>query len=208
MESTTLTYGDYLIGNVIVERKTSEDFLASLYDGRLFRQLRELRNLGKRVILIYEGADIETLRIGRSALRGVLLTIFIDLQIPMLVTQNKEETAEMLLSIALKIGKQRRTRLQRVRYGAKPLDLERSQLYILAGLPGIGNARAINLLRQFGSLEAVFTAPIKELEKVPDIGPVLAQQIFGLARSSWSRDAAPVIPVENNLAVDCIQERS
>ena len=39
-----IPYGDYIIGNSItIERKTAKDLLISIIDGRLFRQLSNLK---------------------------------------------------------------------------------------------------------------------------------------------------------------------
>ena len=32
-----LEIGDYIIGDLIIERKTSKDFIASIFDGRIFQ---------------------------------------------------------------------------------------------------------------------------------------------------------------------------
>ncbi|MBI5060969.1 MAG: Hef nuclease, partial [Candidatus Aenigmarchaeota archaeon] len=51
-----LKVGDYLLSKrVVVERKTADDFLQSLVDGRLFRQLEELKNQFEKPLLLLEG---------------------------------------------------------------------------------------------------------------------------------------------------------
>jgi ERCC4-type nuclease len=51
------------------------------------------------------------------------------------------------------------------------------QLSILQSLPGIGPARAQQLLEHFGSVEAVMTASVKQLEILPGIGETTSARI-------------------------------
>ncbi|MEQ8661699.1 MAG: NAD-dependent DNA ligase LigA, partial [Gammaproteobacteria bacterium] len=53
------------------------------------------------------------------------------------------------------------------------------------GIPEVGEATAANLARAFGSLEAIMAADTAALERVEDIGPVVAASI-----SDWFADAA------------------
>src|SRR2546430_5957998 len=48
--------GDYWIDDVLaIERKSCRDFYASIFDGRLFRQARELRRAAARCLILVEG---------------------------------------------------------------------------------------------------------------------------------------------------------
>ena len=54
-ELKQLDIGDYIINNEIyIERKTIPDFIESLNDGRLFKQVHNLRDGNKRAIMIIE----------------------------------------------------------------------------------------------------------------------------------------------------------
>lgn len=51
-----LATGDFLIDNeVLIERKSVDNFAASLIDGRLFRQVARLAHSGYRSLLLIEG---------------------------------------------------------------------------------------------------------------------------------------------------------
>ena len=60
---------------------------------------------------------------------------------------------------------------------AGPKGKRKQQLFILQGLPGVGSERAARLLDAFGSVEAVVTATIKELQSVEGIGENIANRI-------------------------------
>ncbi|HCK76366.1 MAG TPA: hypothetical protein DHW07_04400 [Gammaproteobacteria bacterium] len=45
------------------------------------------------------------------------------------------------------------------------------------GIPQVGQATAQTLAQQFGTLESLMTAPVESLERVVDVGPVVAREI-------------------------------
>jgi len=70
-----LQVGDFLCSeNLVVERKTRDDFESSIIDGRLFRQLENLLHNFKRPVLVVEG-ESDSERIRREALLGAYTTV-------------------------------------------------------------------------------------------------------------------------------------
>ena len=56
-----LSFGDYLLnGEVTVERKIAKDFVKSIIDGRLFKQIANLKRHTPRPLLIIEGNPYRT----------------------------------------------------------------------------------------------------------------------------------------------------
>lgn len=53
--------------------------------------------------------------------------------------------------------------------------------YVISSIPGIGHTVAGNLLRHFGSVEKVMTAPLEELMEVERVGARMAERIRELA---------------------------
>ena len=43
------------IGDYIIERKTSKDFIASVFDGRIFQQANKITSYTNKAILLIEG---------------------------------------------------------------------------------------------------------------------------------------------------------
>lgn len=83
------------------------------------------------------------------------------------------ETLAGLERMGEKSAQNLRDRFDAVR--AKPVDLGRL-LYAL-GIPQVGEATAQSLARRFGSLAAVRDAGLDALMAVPDVGPVVAEQV-------------------------------
>ncbi len=98
----TLAIGDFQIGDrVVVERKRVRDFVDSLLDGRLLEQAHRLIASAPRPLLLIEGGGLFTQRaVHNNALMGALATLTIDLGLPVVTTQDGEETARFLIIAA------------------------------------------------------------------------------------------------------------
>jgi len=109
IESQQLDVGDYVLSSRIgVERKNTQDFISSLIDGKLFKQLQRLRDAYSRPILILEGENLFTHRnMNHNAIYGSLASISVDYGIPIITTKDELETAN-LLSVLAKENKRRK----------------------------------------------------------------------------------------------------
>ena len=173
-----LTMGDYQIDNrLLVERKTLKDFALSIIDGRLFKQMIRLANSKSESVLILEGtaSDIVDLGMTREAMQGALITVSLILGIPVLRSKDPFETAKLMVYIVRQIEAIARGGMQR--HGYKPKGKMKRQLFILQGLPGVGQERAGRLLARFGSVEAAISASSRQLQSVDGIGKGIAEKI-------------------------------
>ncbi|MFZ7125480.1 MAG: ERCC4 domain-containing protein [Desulfobacterales bacterium] len=173
-----LAIGDYLIdGRLLCERKTLQDFAASVVDGRLFRQMTRLTTSPLKGMLILEGTsrDLNNTGLRREALQGALITICVIMGIPVLRSMNPGETARLLVFAARQSMLAISGGLPRAGY--RPKGRRKQQLYILQGLPGVGPTRAARLLDQFGSVNGIFNASVEALASVDGIGGDTARKI-------------------------------
>ena len=181
-----LEVGDFLLSDrVAVERKTTADFVSSVFDQRLFEQLRHLKNSYEKPILIIEGTDIYGERnVHPNSIRGALASIAIDYAIPILWTQDEEETAGILFWMAKReqvdIG-----RPMAIRSSKRKTPLSEHQEFLVAGLPDVNRVRAVALLDHFKTPEKIFKASEERLQKVEGIGPVLAKRIRDVLASEY-----------------------
>lgn len=173
-----LPEGDYLVdGQLLFERKTLVDFVASIKEGRLFRQARRLAVSRWPGAIILEGtaADLAASGMRREAIQGALIHLTLFLGIPMLRAIDQHESARLMIYAAGQLRALATGALPRP--GKRPRGKRRTQLYILQSLPGIGPARAAGLLEVFGSVEAVMAASVETLAAVPGVGTSTAQAI-------------------------------
>jgi len=91
VKDLSLKVGDYLCSDrVCVERKTSEDFINSIIDGRLFRQAEELIDNFTKPILIIEGNYFRE-SMNEDAIKAALSSLILDYGISVITTKDEEE---------------------------------------------------------------------------------------------------------------------
>lgn len=180
-----LTVGDYRIeSGLIFERKTIPDMTASITDGRLFRQARQLaaQPAGGAIILEGSGSAWREGGMSREAVQGALITVSLFMGVPLLRARDAEETARLLIYAARQV--RRRFDHGLPRPGRRPKRRRQQLLWILQGIPHIGPVRAQALLATFGSIAGVCNAPAEKLARVPGIGRRIAANLHTLLRSS------------------------
>ncbi|QEE15649.1 ERCC4 domain-containing protein [Promethearchaeum syntrophicum] len=183
-----LPIGDYIISERCgIERKSVQDFTDSIKDGRLFKELQKLRTQFSLPILILEGNLNSILSIKRAAILGTLSSILLNMNILLLQTLSPEETAEMLYALAKKEQQTKDKKNFSIRFKKLPEKISEQMEYIVSGIPGINSSRAKDLLNQFHSLRELFSAEIEDLEKTPNIGPVLAQTILKYSITDYEK---------------------
>ena len=172
-----LTAGDYILNDHLrIERKAAKDFVLSIIRNRLFKQCAGLKRSGSYTsLLIVEGDPYASgLDINSEAVRGALLSVASAWQIPVLFSDNKEDTARLIL----RSGKQMiKNQIVVSRGGCKPKRIKSQQLFFLQGIPVVGPILAKKLLDHFGSLKKVLNAAKEELMAVPGIGDGKARKI-------------------------------
>ncbi len=178
-----LVTGDYMIDNdIVIERKTSTDFVQSIINGRLFGQCARLRKSGAAPLIIVEGNPFKTNhKISAEAIKGALLSVSLSWQIPVIRSSGKEDTARLIMMASQQ--NLHPTGLLRKK-GIKPKKLQRQQDFLLQSLPGIGPELANRLLLHFKTIEQIVIADVKALKKVEGIGKSKAEAIHAFFRFS------------------------
>ena len=102
--------GDYQVSDdVVIERKTAKDFVDSIVDKRLFKQVTQLREEFKKPIIILEGDDLYNGYINPNAIRGTIVSIALDFGISIIPTRDSQDTAAMIKRIAVREQKGEKT---------------------------------------------------------------------------------------------------
>ncbi|HLF91827.1 MAG TPA: ERCC4 domain-containing protein [Planctomycetota bacterium] len=172
-----LKAGDYLVqGSLAIERKTARDFWASIFDGRLFRQVSRLSRSAQRSLLLVEGQGLD---LARPAVRGTIVAIAAVFGMPILFARSPDDSAQWILTAARQLAA--RPEMAHVRPGWRPKGKRARQIFVLQGLPGVGPIRAEALLERFGSIRAILNAEEAALRNVPGIGAKIAGRILWLA---------------------------
>ncbi|MFH1055087.1 MAG: DEAD/DEAH box helicase [Candidatus Altiarchaeota archaeon] len=187
IELKQLPVGDFLLSDrVCVERKTVGDFLQSIVDKRLMSQLSEMKRNFQIPVLILEGREsiYSQRNIHPNAARGALAAIAVDFNVPVIPTENEEDTARMLYMIARR-EQEESGRPVALRGERKPQLLKEKQRFIVESLPNVSAVLADRLLERFNSVEAVMTTGRKELQAIEGIGEKKAEEIRRVVKSRY-----------------------
>jgi Fanconi anemia group M protein len=160
-----------------IERKSVDDFLQSLIDGRLMKQAASLSRVFEKPLLIVEGDRLHGKRnIHPNAIRGALSSLAIDYGIPIVYTEDVQDTAGFLKVLA---GREQFDNKKEVALRSErvPILMKEQQQFIIESLPKVGPSLAKRLLEKFGSVEKIVTASETNLMKIDKIGEKKAQNI-------------------------------
>ena len=158
-----LEIADYLIGDVAIERKTFSDFVSSIINKRLMKQLEEIKKYPSYFLLI-EGFNYEYPENMENAVCGMFLSIILNYKIPIIFTKDEEDTAKFLILLAKKQEKPKTEFSLRPSRTFKTLNEQKQ--FILEGFPEIGPKNAKKLLKEFKTIKNIINADEKELEKI------------------------------------------
>ena len=187
-----LPIADYVVSdNIAIERKRIDDFVSSVFDGRLFDQARRLSKTYSKPIFIVEGdfSYVKRITTKRSSILGALISLALDFNLPIIFTSNAHETAEVIKYIALreqrsnKIGK--KSTIITVSKKPRLTETHEWQEYIVQSLPYIGPKLAKRLLEHFGSIHRIFNASVSELTKIEGLGEKRAAEIVRIIRAKY-----------------------
>ena len=173
-------------GKVGIERKSSKDFLQSIFSGRLKKQLYELRQNFEFPFLLIEDYDgpftciNEHPEMNATALIGTLTSSIAHYRVNTLFVGPLY--TQFVFSIIEKFidGGYERQKLSYTPVRRDTIKKD-NQLNILLGVPNISRQRALKLLSSFDySIKKIVNADIEELKKVEGIGDKIAKEIVNV----------------------------
>jgi len=170
-----LEVGDFLASEkVAIERKSYDDFVSSIIDGRIFDQARNMKDNFEVPLLLIEGySDRE---INDNALKAAVAALVLDYGVSILTSRNEYDSAKLIFWIAKKEQHLAGSGIG-IRVGKKPKATAELQEFVAASIPGVSTVLAKRLLERFGSVERIFSAKEEELREVKGIGKKLASKI-------------------------------
>ncbi|MBR9680903.1 MAG: DEAD/DEAH box helicase [Candidatus Altiarchaeota archaeon] len=177
--------GDFIISDrVAIERKTSQDFVSSIVDGRLFDQVAKLKEAYEKPLIIIEGLDLYSHRaIHPNAIRGALASLVLDWGVGVIFVKDKEETAKLMEVISKReYDKGKSPSIQR----PKATTITEYQELLISSLPGINLVLSRRLLEMFGNPLDLINASLYDLMSVEGIGEKKANQIKKVLQTKYS----------------------
>src|SRR3989344_2910774 len=164
VEFKHLHIGDYIVKDVVIERKTVSDFISSMINRRLINQLQQMQQVQNKLLII-EGIEEQELyskdsEMNENAIRGMMLSIVLSFQVPIILTKNYEDTASFLSVLAKKREKE-----LNLNFKKKSRNVKEQIQYIIEGFPGIGPKTAKKLLKEFKTIKNIINASEEDLQK-------------------------------------------
>jgi ERCC4-type nuclease len=184
-------------GGIVIERKSIRDLEASILDGRYREQRGRIlvfceQNKTQPLYILEGSLSSSTGRLQKSALMKFIQRLVLHYQIPVIQTASIHETAELLQTM-MEQWKEDPSRLKQtterikmtdgihVQKKANAADPKQFAIACLSQCPGVSVKMAEALITQFGSLQAVIAAPIKEVEQVKvgarKVGPIVSKRL-------------------------------
>ncbi|MFQ5531023.1 MAG: ERCC4 domain-containing protein [Candidatus Nanoarchaeia archaeon] len=158
----TLESGDYIVNNFVIERKTTDDFVSSLYDNRLKKQMKVL-SCQKAPVLLIEGSWKQPMRyrdVSFTQINEALNVIQFKYNIKVIWAESQKESAYRIISLGFFDPND----VIEVHRKAMNNDwsVKEKQLYLLKGIRGIGEKTANEIINKYnGSLIDFFSKVVK-----------------------------------------------
>jgi len=165
-----LEVGDYVIGDLVIERKTLPNFYQDLYSKRLWAQVEELSH--RRSLVVVIGLPLEDERKFWGAVGGILRWNVGVICLP----PESFHFYSLLAALERQARKERRPSLPPVRKKSQMTRRE-IQLRMLGCIPGLGFLKAKTLIDHFETLHNICHADKRELRLLKGFGEKLAQKV-------------------------------
>jgi len=170
VERRLLEVGDYVIGDLVIERKTLSNFLQDVFSKRLWFQVEELSH--RRSLLVVVGYPIENDKIFWGAIAGILRWGVSVICLP----PESFHFYSLLAALERQAKKEKRISLPPIRKKTK-LTKGEILVYMLGCIPGLGYVKAKMLVEKFGNMHNICHASRKELKSLRGFGDKLAGKI-------------------------------
>jgi len=197
VEIYNLPVGDILIPvnqeAVLIERKSSVDFIESIKNSRLWDQLARIQStenvldyrVRRKILVIHDPMlpAVLSARISWASIFGALQEIVYVYNVQVFHTETEHALSEFLRILT-------KRELDRKNDGNPVIKWERRmnytmddqswKIYILSSIPYVGEKTAKLLLEKFGTIENISRASIHDLKKIKGIGDEKAKLIYRL----------------------------
>lgn len=176
-EEKMLPVGDIVYGDsVVYEHKNINDFISSVFDGRLFTQIDAMKNNYPHSYVLVSGTMTELLETAESinrynSIMAAMCSCYVRGS-PVIFCDTLINLADVVKVLGEKLtdGKSRDRPIQKTK-------IEDKRLQFICSLPNINEKRGKAMLEKFGSVSGVLNASEEELQTVYKVGSKTAKGI-------------------------------
>ncbi|MFA5856607.1 MAG: ERCC4 domain-containing protein [Candidatus Pacearchaeota archaeon] len=160
IEKTALDIGDYVIGDIVIERKTISDLFSSIMNKRINLQFEKMKKYENRLLMIEGDISNSYKKINPEIIRGFVLASIINHKTPVIFTKDYRDSSKYLIRLSKReLMKNKEITL----HYKKPKKLDEKKRYILESFPGIGPSLSKRLLDNFNNLMEIFVSDEEKL---------------------------------------------
>lgn len=182
-KTVTLPVGDIVYNETIVfEHKTVNDFISSVFDGRLFTQISAMQNNYPHSFVLVSGTLTEVLETAEminryNSILAAVCSCFVR-GCPVIFCDTLINLADVVKVLGEKLtdGKTRDRPIQKT-------NLEDKRLRLICSFKGVDATRGKALLNRFDTVSNVLNASSSDLQEVHGIGKVTADNIRAVLNS-------------------------
>jgi Fanconi anemia group M protein len=188
--NNNMSVADYVIGQqTAIERKSISDLHDTITGQRsLFEQIKDMSESYDSPVLIVEGGgpqDVYSTNINNNAIRGVLSSVALDFNCPIIYSQSQSDTANIIKMMAKRVQEQDTSDINP--HGNKSTKtLSEQQEYIISSIDTVGVKTARSLLSEFGTIRKIILADTDELTQVDGVGETTASKIQNIITSKYT----------------------
>ena len=183
-EIKRLEVGDIVVNDqVCFEHKQPEDFLSSIYDGRLFKQIEQMKANYQYNYIIVSGSMTDIISIPNINYNSVMAAIascFVR-RCSVIFCDSPENLCVIVVNLSEKFIDGKDRSITEIK-----LPIKDDPLRLVCSLPRISQKKAQALLDRFGSPQAIFNASVDELMEVDGIGEKIASNILKVLNNRYN----------------------
>ena len=200
-EIKRLQVGDYVIGDVCFEAKSTQDFLASVLSKRIWNQVDNMdRNFSKNFVLLYGSVEdalkpVKYMKIGKGTswnseevkknslklkFKGAVGRLRLDYDIEVIWRDTMEQAADELITLA------KMAPIEREVIGPaiiKSIMTDDVRVDVLSLIKGVSKNKARAMLKQHGSIMEIGDCNSFELTSIKGIGDTIATRVLRILNS-------------------------
>ena len=183
--------GDYVVGDVCFEAKSAQDFIASVFDRRLWTQLDNMDRVYETNIVIIYGSIKDAQRVSNHMVSkltkdakeilihnkflGAISKIMLDTDAKPVWVPNEEQAAKIITAVAKVQPMNREIIKPRLAKRIATVDMRAD---VLSMIKGVSIKKAEKLLEEFGSIMELGEHTANELAEIEGIGITVGQRII------------------------------
>ena len=177
-EEKMLFVGDIVVDNFLcIEHNKIDDFISSVFDGRLFQQITKMQMNYSNYYIMVSGSITELLNLSTdkncyNAIIAAISSCYVR-NCPIIFCDDLPNMCIIIKNLSEKLTDDKDRSTTEIK-----LPIKDDPLRLICALPGISKKKGQSLLDEFESPMKIFTASEKELIKVDGIGKKIVSNIF------------------------------